>query len=161
MRQQAIQLVTSQQNDDAIIQEALGILSRRMHTGETTIGSPADAKNFVKLKMAGFPDEKFLVLFLNTRHRVVHSEILFHGTVNQSAVHPRVIIREALKWNASAVILAHNHPSGDPTPSQSDRHITDRIRDGLGMLDIRVLDHLVVGCSPELEIVSFAETGLL
>ncbi|VAW93941.1 UPF0758 family protein, partial [hydrothermal vent metagenome] len=96
--------------------------------------------------------------FLDTRHRVIEFEELFRGTIDGASVHPREVLRRALAHNAAAVILAHNHPSGIAEPSRADRHITERLTDALALVDVRVLDHLVVGDG---EVVSFAERGWL
>ena len=100
----------------------------------------------------------FSVIFLDNRHRVISFEIMFRGTIDGSSVYPREVVKTALKHNAAATIFAHNHPSGDPEPSKADESITQRLKEALALVDIRVLDHLVVGSS---EIVSFAERGLL
>ncbi|GHW03181.1 DNA repair protein RadC, putative [Vibrio cholerae] len=99
----------------------------------------------------------FAVLFLDNQHRLIEFKELFRGTVDAASVYPREVLKEALNVNAAAVIFAHNHPSGDPEPSQTDRRITQRLKDALSLVDIRVLDHVVVGKSS----VSFAERGWL
>ena len=98
------------------------------------------------------------VCFLDTRHRVIVLETLFYGTINSAAVYPREILKRALALNASAVILSHNHPSGDPEPSQADIRITQTIKQALELIDIKCLDHMIVGQG---QIVSLAERGLL
>jgi DNA repair protein RadC len=100
----------------------------------------------------------FTCLFLDNRHRVIECEELFRGTIDGASVHPREVVKRALQLNAAALILAHNHPSGVAEPSQADQQLTRRLREALGLVDIRVLDHLVVGDG---EAVSFAERGLL
>jgi len=102
--------------------------------------------------------EHFGVLYLDSQHRVLHWEILFSGTLNAAAVYPREVVRAALQQHAAAVILAHNHPSGVAEPSIADRQITERIQQALLLVDIRVLDHLVIGAGVS---VSFAERGWL
>ena len=109
-------------------------------------------------RLRGAHAEVFAVLFLDTRHRVIAFEVLFRGTVDGASVHPREVVRRALVHNAAAVIFAHNHPSGVAEPSRLDRAITDRLVDALSTVDVRVLDHLVVGDG---ETVSFAERGWL
>jgi DNA repair protein RadC len=109
------------------------------------------------LQLRDRPYEVFACLFLDTRHRVIAFEELFRGTIDGASVHPRELVRRALEHNAAAVILAHNHPSGVAEPSAADRQITTRLKDALALVDVRVLDHCVVGD----EIVSFAERGLL
>ena len=98
-----------------------------------------------------------LVCFLDNKHRVIEYEELFRGTIDSASVHPREVIRRAIHHNAAAVIFAHNHPSGVAEPSQADHRITDKLKDALGMLDVRVLDHFIIGD----DVVSFAERGYL
>ena len=100
----------------------------------------------------------FACLYLDNRHRVIAFEELFHGTIDGTSVHPREVVRAALKHNAAALIFAHNHPSGVAEPSDADRRLTRRLQDALGLVDIRTLDHFVVGDG---EVVSFAERGWL
>lgn len=97
-----------------------------------------------------------MVLYLDNQHRLLESETLFAGSVNHVQVHPREVVKSALRFNVAAVVLAHNHPSGDPEPSKADRQLTDRIKEVLGLVDVKTLDHLVVGQDG---IVSFAERG--
>ncbi|CAI0910378.1 DNA repair protein RadC [Serratia entomophila] len=108
--------------------------------------------------MAGLEREEFIVLYLNQQNQLIAHETLFTGTINSTEVHPREVVKRALYFNAAAVIIAHNHPSGDPTPSQADKTITLRLMQALALVDIHLLDHLVVG---GMEIVSFAERGWL
>src|SRR5690606_6830700 len=102
--------------------------------------------------------EVFAIIFLDTRNKVIAFDRLFYGTIDGASVYPREVAKAALQHNAAAVILAHNHPSGNPQPSEADRRLTRRLVDALGLLDIRVLDHFVVGEGKPL---SFAEQGLL
>lgn len=97
-----------------------------------------------------------MVLYLDNQHCLLESETLFAGLVNQVQVHPREVVKSALRFNAAAVVMAHNHPSGDPEPSKADRQLTDRLKEVLGLVDVKTLDHLVVGQD---DIVSFAERG--
>ena len=124
----------------------------------TLFNSPADTSDFLRLKLAPLEHEVFAVIFLDNRHRLIEYRELFRGTIDNTTVYPREIAKEALARNAAAVILAHNHPSGVPEPSEADRLITRRVRDALELLDVRVLDHLVVGGDA---IVSLASRGLL
>ena len=145
-------------NEDEIISAALQILERRItyQVDKPIIKSPDESKDYVKLQLAERPYEVFACLFLDSRHRVIAFEELFRGTIDGCSVHPREVVKTALAHNAAAVILAHNHPSGNAEPSQADRRITERLRDALSLIDVRVLDHLIVGQ----EVVSFAERGL-
>ena len=146
-------------NEDEIISAALQILERRItyQVDRPLIQSPVESKNYVKLQLAERPYEVFACLFLDSRHRVIAFEELFRGTIDGCSVHPREVVKTALAHNAAAVILAHNHPSGNAEPSQADKRITERLRDALSLIDVRILDHLVVGQ----EVVSFAERGLV
>lgn len=116
-----------------------------------------DTRNYLAARLRDYPHEVFACLFLDNRHRVIEFEELFRGTVDGASVHPREVVKRALHHNAAAVILTHNHPSGVSEPSQSDQRITQRLKDALALVDIRVLDHIVVGD----ESVSFAERGLI
>lgn len=122
------------------------------------IGSPADSREFLLASLRDRPHEVFCCLFLDNRHRVLAFDELFRGTIDAAAVYPREIVKQALARNAAAVILAHNHPSGIAEPSQSDQLITRRIRDALELVDIRLLDHFVIGDN---SCVSLASRGML
>ncbi len=106
---------------------------------------PAASARFLKSRLAAYPYEVFACLFLDNRHRVIAFEELFRGTIDGASVHPREVVRHCLQHNAAAVIFAHNHPSGVSEPSAADRAITLRLRDALALVDIRVLDHFVIG----------------
>lgn len=123
-----------------------------------TISSPADSAEYLQSALQMHPHEVFAVVFLDNRHRVIAFEILFQGTIDSTTVYPREVIRRAMHHNAAAIILTHNHPSGIPEPSDADKLITRRIRDAGELLDIRVLDHFVVGHGA---VVSLASRGLL
>ena len=123
-----------------------------------TLTSPAHCARFLRIRLRRREREVFAVVFLDSQHRVIQYEELFQGTIDGTSVHPREVVRAALRHNAAAVILAHNHPSGVAEPSQADVRITERLRQALGLIDVRVLDHLVVG---DQEVVSLAERGLL
>ncbi|NPG96946.1 DNA repair protein RadC [Escherichia coli] len=116
------------------------------------------AREWLILNMAGLEREEFRVLYLNNQNQLIAGETLFTGTINRTEVHPREVIKRALYHNAAAVVLAHNHPSGEVTPSKADRLITERLVQALALVDIRVPDHLIVGGS---QVFSFAEHGLL
>lgn len=120
--------------------------------------NPGMARDFLLARFKALPREVFACLFLDARHQVIAFEILFEGTLDAATVHPREVVRQALRHNAGAVILAHNHPSGVAEPSHADRQLTRRLSDALGLVDIRVVDHFVVG---DAEISSFAERGWL
>ena len=120
--------------------------------------APATVKQYVQLKLAAHEHEVFAVLFLDSQHRLIVMEELFRGTVSQTSVYPREVVKRALALNAAAVVLAHNHPSGVAEPSRADEHLTQALRSALQLVDVRVLDHLIVGTG---QVVSFAERGLL
>ena len=135
-------------------------LSRRylMHILSTAITSPEQTRDYLILHLRDRLQEVFACLFLDNRHRVIRYEELFFGTIDSASVYPREVVRRVISHNAAAVIFAHNHPSGLAEPSQADRQITDRLREALALIDVRVLDHMVIGDG---EITSFAEQGLL
>jgi DNA repair protein RadC len=120
--------------------------------------SPRVTREFLKKVLAGRDDEVFVAVFMDTRHRVITTEELFHGTIDAAHIHPRVVVKKALEHNAASLIICHNHPSGVAEPSQADMAITRRLRDGLGLVDIRLLDHFIVG---DAEVVSMAERCLI
>ena len=120
--------------------------------------SPADTRTFLSVRLRDKPFEVFCCLYLDNRHRVIRFEELFRGTIDGASVYPREVVRAALAVNAAAVILAHNHPSGVAEPSDADRALTDRLARALGLIDIRLLDHIVVGDG---SCVSLAERGLI
>ena len=145
--------------DDDLIHQALAILDARLRTQDDVhVTGPEDTRRFLRLQLAEREAEVFCVLFLTNRHRVIAFEEMFQGTIDGATVHPREVVKQALRLNAAAVILAHNHPSGVAEPSRADEAITRRLKEALGLVDVRVLDHLIVGGS---EITSFAERGLL
>lgn len=122
------------------------------------IESPRDSVHYLQARLGHLPHEVFACLFLDTRHRVLAYEELFRGTIDGASVYPREVVRACLRHHASAIILAHNHPSGVPEPSRADREITTVLIDALGLMGIRVLDHIVIGRSDS---VSMAERGML
>ncbi len=145
----------------ALLQAALELGRRYLEAGlerGATLGGPGDTRRYLSARLRGQRREVFACLFLDNRHRVIRFEELFFGTVDGATVHPREVVRQALACNAAAVILAHNHPSGVAEPSRADTALTQRLRDALALVDIRVLDHLVVGDG---EAVSMAERGLM
>ena len=141
---------------------ALPELARRYYAqslpGGQAIRSPADTESFLKARMQHLGHELFCCLFLDNRHRVLRFDELFRGTIDGTTVYPREVVKEALAVNAAAVILAHNHPSGVAEPSQADERITKRLKSALELVDIRLLDHLIIG---EGRATSLASRGLL
>ena len=144
----------------ALLQAALELARRHyaelMQAGPA-LANPRATREFLRARLRDRDHEVFCCLFLDNRHRVICFEEVFRGTLDGASVHPRDVVKLALARNAAAVILAHNHPSGVAEPSQADELITARLRDALGLVDIRVLDHIVVGGAA---CVSFAERGL-
>lgn len=132
-------------------------LSATLNTGQI-FTSPQTVKAYLQAELRHQPREVFAILLLDSQHRLLAYKELFKGTIDGASVYPREVVKIALANNAAAVILAHNHPSGIAEPSQADRRITGRLKEALGLVDIRVLDHLVVGDG---EVVSFAERGIL
>ena len=128
-----------------IIDRAQALIAQRYRTGAPVFSSPDRTREFLTLKLAPLEYEMFTVLALDNRHRLIEYIELFRGTVDNTTVHPREVVKELLRLNAAAVIFAHNHPSGVSEPSEADRLITRRLRDALELVDIRVLDHFVVG----------------
>ncbi len=122
------------------------------------IDSPQVLREWLVLHFAGKEYESFVVLYLNSQHRLLEATEMFKGTLAQTAVHPREVVKAALARNAAAVILAHNHPSGHAEPSRADEYVTQQLRSALCLVDIRVLDHVVVAGD---KVVSFAERGLV
>ena len=142
------------------VRRAIRILERRAaYAQDVTLTSPEAAKELAFLQLGHLPDEHFACAFLDNRHALIAFERLFRGTVDGASVHPRVVVRRALELNSAAVLLAHNHPSGVTEPSQADQRITQRLK-ALALIDVRVLDHLIVGARLEAT-TSFAERGLL
>lgn len=148
---------TKADKENQIIQQAMEILESRCAKYDVAMDSAEAAKNLVRAKLRTRKQEVFLVLFLNNQHMLIEAKEMFYGTIDGASVYPREVVRESLELNAAAVILAHNHPSGVSTPSQADLTITDRLRDALALIDVRVLDHLIVGDTTT----SFAQQGLL
>lgn len=140
----------------AVVEMSRRYLSERMQRGDA-LNSVDDVKNYLKSSLQKYPFEVFACLFLDNKHRVIKYEELFRGTIDSSTVHPREVVRRALYHNAAAVVLAHNHPSGVAEPSQSDQMITDKLKHALGLIDVRLLDHFIIGD----EVTSFAERGYL
>ena len=144
--------------EQRIIQMALCLLEKRVRNNARQFKTSEDTKSWLMLELSSLEREVFMVLYLDNQHRLIEKEVIALGGINSTEVHPREILKASLRHNAAAVILAHNHPSGWAEPSQADRNITDKLKDALSQLDVRVLDHLVVG---GVEVVSFAERGWL
>lgn len=141
----------------AVLEMGRRHLWERLQRGDP-LGSPEDTRRFLQARLRGHLCEVFSCLFLDNRHRVIAFEELFRGTIDAASVYPREVVRRALEHNAAALIVAHNHPSGVAEPSRADQILTHRLRESLALVDIRLLDHFVVGDG---EVVSLAERGMM
>lgn len=144
--------------DDVIVHEALRVTGKVVRAHGPVLSNPRIVKQHLQLRFADLEHEVFVVLFLSNRHKLIKLEEMFRGTIDGASVYPREVVKRALQLNAAAVIFAHNHPSGLPEPSQADELITRRLKEALALVDVRVLDHLVIGTD---FVESFAERGLL
>ena len=140
------------------IRRALNLLAKQLREPGVAFTSTHVTRDWLRLHLTGLEREVFIVLWLDNQNRLLAQETLFTGTINRTTVHQRELVKSAMKHNAASAVLAHNHPSQLAEPSQTDRQITDRIKTALELVDVRVLDHMVVG---GLDIVSFAERGWL
>ena len=141
----------------AVMETARRALAQQM-VAAPVFDSPGRVKDYLGLQLGGRPQEVFAVLFLDGQHRLLRLEEMFHGTLTQTSVYPREVLRRAMALNAAAVVLAHNHPSGVAEPSRADEYLTQTLKTALQMIDVRVLDHIIVGQG---QVVSLAERGLL
>ena len=140
-----------------IISKAPALLACEV-THTDTLADPQAVKDYLRLKLAPKDHEVFAVVFLDAQHRVITTEEMFRGTLTQTSVYPREVVKAGLMHNAAAVILAHNHPSGSATPSRSDELLTQTLKQALALVDVRVLDHFIVTSN---EVLSMAERGLM
>lgn len=140
------------------IKEALTLLERQLREPGASFTSSHAVRDWLRLQLTLEEREEFTVLFLDNQHRLIAHETLFRGTINSMTVYPREVVKAGLKHNAAAAVLAHNHPSGYAEPSSADRQMTTRLQQALELVDIRLLDHLVVG---GMDIISFSERGWL
>lgn len=147
----------SEAEQGSLVRLALKVLEARHQPGQC-VDSPQTTRKFLRLRLAARENEVFGALFLDNRHRIVRVEDLFQGTIDGAAVYPRVVVQRALTYNATALVFYHNHPSGTPEPSDADQRITQKLRDALSLVDVRVLDHIVVGVEGA---VSLAERGMI
>jgi DNA repair protein RadC len=144
--------------DQQTVRTALTLLERQLREPGASFTSSHAVRDWLRLQLATLEREEFTALFLDNQHRLIAHETLFTGTINHTQVHPREVVKAALKHNAAAILVAHCHPSGLAEPSDADRRITERLKQVLDLVDIRLLDHLVVG---GMDITSFAERGWL
>lgn len=151
-------------NDSALnrkLEAARELLLRDLHAQMCTgsvMNSPQALRDWLRLHCANLEHEVFLVLYLTAQHQLIEAVELFRGTLTQTSVYPRELVKGALARNAAAIVIAHNHPSGHAEPSHADEHLTQTLKSALGLVDVRVIDHLVVAGA---QFVSFAERGLL
>ena len=143
--------------DEQLIQRALDLLAAHLHTGDV-LSTPAIVHNYLRLHLGEREHEVFVVILLDSQNRVLEILDLFRGTLTQTAVYPREVVKAALAANAGAAIFAHNHPSGLAEPSRADELLTQTLKQALALVDVRVLDHIVVGAASS---ISFAERGLI
>jgi DNA repair protein RadC len=142
---------------DQILEAARQAIEHKMRRG-ALFTSPAAVKEYLRAKLSGYEHEVFAVLFLDTRHRLIEYAEMFHGTIDSTSVYPREVLKEALRHNAAAVIVSHNHPSGNPEPSTADEVMTQKLVTALRLVDVRVLDHIIVAGN---DTTSFSERGLI
>lgn len=136
---------------------SLRLLASRMEAGEL-LNDPAVAGRYFSVRLRSREREVFAVAFLNVKHRLIATEELFYGTLDGAEIHPREVVKRALELGASAILIAHNHPSGSPEPSAADRAVTNRLKQALALVDIRLLDHFIIGDGPP---TSMAEKGFV
>lgn len=148
--------------EQRVVNKAIELLKSKLKKDGACIScietASAEARLFINMALADKEREVFLVMFLDSQNRIIESAELFHGTIDSAAVYPREVVKAALSVNAAAVLLAHNHPSGDTTPSTADKSVTKKIQDSLSLVDVRVIDHIIVGGDKNF---SFAAHGLL
>ena len=142
---------------DQILEAARQVIEQKMQRG-ASFSSPVAVKEYLRAKLAGFEHEVFAVLFLDTHHCLIEYAERFRGTIDSASVYPREVVKQALRLNAAAVIVSHNHPSGNSEPSAADKAMTAQLRQALALVDVRTLDHVIVAGS---RTTSFAERGLL
>jgi len=144
-------------SDDAVVDAALKILAQRVAKG-SVLSSPNAVKSYLRMRFADLQYEVFCLIYLDRRNRLICCEELFRGTIDGASVHPREVVKSALRNNAAGVVCCHNHPSNCAEPSHADELITQRLKSALELVDIRLIDHLIVCVG---EAVSFAERGLI
>lgn len=160
-RQNVCELPGMGQAKYAQLQAVMEMVRRALRekiTNGSTLNSPSAVRDYLRLKLQALPHEVFVVLFLDAQNRVIEIEELFRGTLTQTSVYPREVVKRALHHNAGAVIFAHNHPSGVAEPSHADETLTQALKQALALVEVRVLDHFIVGGSG---VLSFAERGLI
>ena len=154
----AVNSISRTRRQEATVRSALRILEQSLQEYGVSFNSPCVTRDYLRLHLAREDREVFACLFLNAQNQLIEYNAMFYGTLTQTSVYPREILRQALRLNAGAIIVAHNHPSGKATPSAADKYLTKIITEAVALLDVRLLDHMIVGGG---EVFSFAENGLL
>lgn len=149
---------TPQTREDRAIYRALKLLESRMRQPGATLSSPGDVRDYLRLALASEEREVFMALWLDAQHGLIEADAMFYGTLTQTTVYPREVVKRSLNLNAGCVIFAHNHPSGIPEPSNADLRLTAALKESLALVDVRVLDHFIVAGNA---LLSFAERGIL
>lgn len=142
---------------DQILEAARSVIDQKVQRGQAFL-KPHIAESYLRAKLAGLEHEVFSVVMLDSQHRLIAYVELFRGSISSAQIEPREVVKECLRHNAAAVLLSHNHPSGDATPSSADIAVTKRLREVLDLIDVRILDHIVVGGN---SVVSMASRGLI
>jgi DNA repair protein RadC len=145
-------------SDEKVIANALEILAANLRKPGVALSSPETVKNFLTLQLAGLEREVFGVLWLDVKNQLIAAEDLFYGTLTVASVYPREVVKSALRHNAACALYYHNHPSGSPDPSEADKRLTQNLIQALEMIDVRTLDHIIVG---GMNTYSFAENGMI
>ena len=158
MRRATLDAIAQYPTEDALINAALSVLREKLTRPGALLSSPAAVRDYLRLNLANLEHEVFWCVYLDAQHRVIASREMFRGTLTQTSVYPREVVKAALQANAAAVIFAHNHPSGVAAPSQADEALTRKLQQALALVDVSALDHFVVAGDQTL---SFAERGLL
>lgn len=146
------------QGDDEVIKQALSILASRLRVRKFVFNSPESVQAYCRLQLGGLEHEEFGVLFLDAQHRLIEFRSLFRGTLKQTSVYPREVVKIVLALNADSVIFTHNHPSGTAQPSRADELLTQTLKQALSLIDCRVMDHIIVTADGSL---SMAAAGLM
>lgn len=153
-----IEKMLSHEQEDKIIEQALSILTSRLKQKKEVFSSSQMVKSFLRLQLEQKEREFFSVIFLDTKNRFIEYQVMFMGTIDSATINVREIVKAALQLNARSLIVAHNHPSGEPTPSQEDIRLTRALVSALDLVDIRLLDHMVIGHN---DIISLEENNLM
>lgn len=152
---------TRKSDNPQIIEQVIKLIQSKLKTPGEALTNPDLVRKYLILHLAQLEEENFSMILLDSQHRVIGFENIFRGTISNASIYPREVVKTVLAYNAAAVILAHNHPSGDPEPSPADIAITKHLKESLALIDVRVLDHFIVGGCSQTLTASFAERRLL